>query len=97
MLLTCAGLQTIENDKPKLRFLREERLQYQEILKEVHSALTLGYELTYISSDEFNHIVTFLRYKSGDKEILILTVRGTREEIENLQQDPIVKNSQRNR
>lgn len=85
MLLICGRLLVTESKKEKNQCTREEHLHYLEIAKEVHSALMAGYELTLVSNDETNHSVTFMKYKADDKVILFLTVRGTEEEINDIQ------------
>lgn len=91
MLLIASRLPVSEKSDQKPILVREAHLSYAEILKEVCAALTAGYEVTYFSEGEFHHLVTFLKYGPGDKDILILAIRGTKEEIDNLQIEPCVK------
>lgn len=97
MVLIYARLLITGNKKNEAETLREETLTYSEILKQVETAVAAGYELAHIFSDESMNAVTFLKYKAGDKAVMIIAIRGTREEIEKLQEDPSVKNSNRNR
>lgn len=92
MVLISARLPVSEkgsNQKPET--LREEHLPYAKILEEVRSAITMGYEMAHVINDEFIHAISFLKYRSGDKAVMILAIRGTQEEIDSLQQDPVLK------
>ena len=93
MILISARLLVSETPGQKPETLREGHMQYDEVLKEVRSALKDGFELTYIVDDEFIHAVSFLKYRKGDQFVMMLVVRGTREEINNLQIDSELKNS----
>lgn len=91
MLLIYSRLPTAE-EAPKIpELIREQHLSYSDILKEICIAISDGYEVTYFQEGEFSHVVVFLKYGAGDKYILILTIRGTKEEVENLQQEPSIK------
>lgn len=91
MVLTYARLLILGNKKNEAETLREEVLTYSEILKQVRTAVSAGYEMAHVFSDETMDAVTFLKYKSGDKAVMIIAIRGTREEIEKLQEDPALK------
>jgi len=91
MVLIYARLLLTSNKKNEAETLREEVLTYSEILGQVRTAVAAGYELAHVFSDETMNAVTFLKYKSGDKAVMIIAIRGTREEINNLQQDPVLK------
>ena len=71
--------------------MREELVSYLEGTGEISLALMMGYEITYLRSGETEGTMTLMRYKSGDKALLIVTLLGTRKEIDDLQRDPIVK------
>lgn len=92
MILIYSRLLVTDSKTPqKPELIREERLSYDEILKEVCVAISDRYELTYLSEGEFHHAVVFLKYGAGDKYMLILAIRGTKEEIESLQSEPSIK------
>lgn len=91
MVLIYARLLTSEVKKKEAETLREEILTYPEIIRQVRNAVAAGYELAHVFSDETMNAVTFLKYKSGDKAIMIIAIRGTKEEIERLQLEPCVR------
>lgn len=91
MLLIYSRLPTTEKAPKIPELIREQHLSYSDILKEICIAISEGYEITYFQEGEFTHVVVFLKYGPGDTHILILTIRGTKEEVDNLQQEPSVK------
>ena len=91
MILICARLTIADGKKQKSERVREEYLKYDEALNQIRIAVNEGYEPTFFSNSEFNHSITFLKYGRGDEAIMILSVRGTREEIVKLEEDPALK------
>lgn len=91
MVLISARVLIIKGEPPKAEYMLEEHLPYAKVLEKIHSAMAEKYEPAFISDDEFTHLITFLRYVSGSNAVETITVRGTLGEIEDLQNDPLVR------
>jgi hypothetical protein len=72
---------------------RQQFLAYPETLCEVHKALKDGYGIVNVRDSEFTHQIVFLKYDSEKKTLHTLAISGTKEEINQLQEDEIVKRS----
>lgn len=94
MVIRWVELELSEEDKnwhPKS--FCEKHLPYQETLREIHAALQDRYEFTTLSDNEFTHQIGFSKYPPKSNLYYWLFVNGTREEMNQIQEDKIVKQS----
>ena len=71
----------------------EKHLSYQQALQEIHAAIQNSYEFASLSDNEFTHQIGFSKYPPKSNSYYWLFVNGTREEMEQIQEDKIVKQS----
>lgn len=82
-----------KNKKAEMDCIGEMHFTYAETLKEVHEAIMKDYGISHIGDHEFQHLIVLVRYIPHSNVIETLIVRGTREEINDLQRDPFVSRS----
>ena len=93
MMLAWMRTVEIKEKEWKTECFKEKFLKYPDALKEIHLELINKYCVTFIGENEFSHVVALLKYVSGDSTIYTLIIRGTKEEINDIQKDPVVAKS----
>jgi len=74
-------------------FQKQQFLTYPHALCEVRESLKDGYGIIDIRDSEFTHQIVLLKYDSNKKSLHTLAISGTKEEINQIQEDEIVKRS----
>ncbi len=93
MVLIWSDFQGLEQKKMTPSSQTQKFLPYSETLQEIHKALSNEYGIVDIRDSEFTHQIVLLKYDSEKKTIHTLAIGGTKEEINQLQEDETVKRS----
>lgn len=93
MVLIWSDFEGLEHKKPVPKSQTQKFLDYPKTLQEIHEALKNGYGIVDIRDSEFTHQIVLLKYDSEKKTLHTLAVAGTKEEINQIQEDEIVKRS----